>query len=88
MNVKNRLRALERVTVTGNVILHMADGSTVQIGGRGDYPMTLVAAAIRGERSREMNLLAASVRCEEPSGGHLAELARAILLSPVDDVRK
>jgi len=68
--------------VSNPTTLFFADGSSVQISGRGDYVLNLFVAACRGQRSRETELIARSVRSEEPGGGHLMDLVRAILLGP------
>jgi hypothetical protein len=44
--------------------------------------LDLLAAACRSERSREMELIASSVRLEEPGGGHMLDSVRAILQGP------
>ncbi len=64
--------------------LFFADGTSAQIGGRGDYIPNLVAGAAGGERSPQMELIARSVRSEEPGGGQLLDLARALLNGPVE----
>jgi hypothetical protein len=64
--------------------LFFDDGSSVQISGRGDYILNLCAAAARGERSQEIELIVRSVRSEEPGGGHMLDLVRAIINGPAD----
>lgn len=87
MNFSKRLKALEDRLVTDPVTLHFADGSTAVLPsrvGRRDHVMDLVAGAVRSERSRELDLIATAVTIDEPGGGHLCELARAIWLSPIE----
>ena len=83
MNMHRRVAALERRLVTEPITLHFADGSSSiipsRMGGR-DHALELLSGAVRGERSRELDLLAAAVRIDEPDG-NLCELAQSILLS-------
>ena len=84
MNLKRRVETLERRLICDPATLFFADGTSAQIGGRGDYIVKLFAAAVRGERSPQMELVARSVRSEEPGGGHMLDLARALLNGPVE----
>ncbi|HTU48277.1 MAG TPA: hypothetical protein VMF91_24675 [Bryobacteraceae bacterium] len=84
MNVKRRLEALERTLIRDPATLFFEDGTSIEISGRGDYIADLFAAAIRGERSPQIELLARSVGSEEPDGGHMLDLTRALLNGPVD----
>ena len=83
MSMRRRIEALERRVVAEPITLHFADGSTSniasRIGGR-DHAVELLRAVLSGERSRELDLLAAAVRIDEPDG-RLCELAQSILLS-------
>lgn len=82
MNFSKRLAALERRLIFEPITLFFEDGTSTQICGRDEHILRLFDAAARGERSREMDLIVRSVRAEEPGGGHLVELTRALLLSP------
>lgn len=84
MRVKLRLEALERRLLHDPATLFFEDGTSAQICGRGDYIMHLFAAALRGERSPQIELVSRSVRSEEPDGGHLLDLMRALLNSPAE----
>jgi hypothetical protein len=85
MNLKRRLRKLERGFITEPIILQMPDGRRVTLRGRGDYGLELLARAVRGELTSEIDLVSRSASSVEPGGGHLLDLARAILNSPTED---
>ena len=82
MNLQRRLEALERGRLSEPVTLIMPDGRTEIL--RGDCIFEMLSGACRGERTPTLDLLAQSVGSTEPGGGHLIELARAILNSPRD----
>jgi len=84
MNLKRRLKALESKVVVEPIQLNMPDGSTVSLGGNGDYALNLLARVCQEARTPEKELIARSVSSTEPGGGHLVDLARAILNSPTD----
>ena len=84
MKVTRRLEALERQLICDPTTLFFEDGTSAQISGRGDYILTLFIAAVRGERSPQMALIARSIRSEEPGGGHMLDLMRALLNGPVE----
>ena len=65
----------------------MADGRTVTLRGGGDYALDLLACAYRGARTPEIELIAQSISSSERDGGHLVDLARAILNSPREDAQ-
>lgn len=89
MNIDRRLRTLETRLTVEPIRLTFEDGSTVlipsRVNGRDHFP-GLLAAAIHGEHSPEMDLLMCAVSITEPGGSHLAELAQAIALSPANEV--
>jgi hypothetical protein len=85
MNLKRRLKALEKGVVSEPIKLQMPDGSTVTLRGAGDYTLHLLARASRGDRTSESGLVARSISSIEPGSGHLLDLARAILNSPTED---
>ena len=82
MNLQRRLEALEQQFTAEPATLTMRDGRTVML--RADCIFELLSGACGGERTPAMELLAQSVSSTEPGGGHLLDLARAILNSPVD----
>jgi len=82
VRIKRRLEALEKLLISAPVTLFFEDGSSAQINGHGDYLLNLFVAAVRGERSSETDLIARSVRPEEPDGSHMLELMRALLNGP------
>jgi hypothetical protein len=84
MKLKRRLEALERRLVCDPATLFFEDGTSAQLTGRGDYIVDLFVAAVRGERSPRIELIARSVRSEEPGGGHLLDLMRALLNGPAE----
>jgi hypothetical protein len=86
MSLERSLKTLEDRLVTDPITIHYEDGSTATIPSRTkgkDHAVELLGAALRRERTRELDLLASAVKIEEPSG-HLCELASAIFRSPVD----
>jgi hypothetical protein len=85
MNLRRRLESLEGQLSCDPTTLFFADGSSTQITGRGDYILNLFAAAVRGERSPQMELISRSVRSAEPGGGHMLDLARALLNGPLEE---
>jgi hypothetical protein len=87
MNLKRRLKALEKSVISEPIILKMPDGGTVTLRGAGDYAGDLLVRAWRGERTRDIELIAQSISSLEPGGAHLVDLARAILNSPTEDPR-
>ena len=85
MTLKRRVETLERRLICDPTTLFFADGTSAQISGRSDYILDLFAAAVRGERSPDTALISRSVRSEELGGGHMLDLARALLNGPVEE---
>jgi hypothetical protein len=81
-NLRRRLAALETQLVSAPILLQMPDGSAVTFPG--EDVLGLLAKAVRGDRTPEVELLAQSVSSTEPDGAHLVDLARAILNSPTE----
>jgi hypothetical protein len=84
-SVRKRLERLERRKGDDRIFLTMVDGTSRTI--RAPNKRALVGAAVRDDReglanSRELRLLAQSTNVAESDGSHMAELARAVLLSP------
>ncbi len=72
MKFRKRLNALERRLVCEPATLFFEDGTSAQLRGRGDYVLNLFAAAAQGKTSHDTDLIARSVRSEEPGGAHIA----------------
>jgi len=91
MRIEQRSRALESKTTTAAIILFFADGATRRIQGRGDFLLDLLAAACSGNPSpreaAQLELIRQSVDAEEPGGGHMVELIRALFRGPADEIR-
>jgi hypothetical protein len=85
MNLQRRLKTLERGFIAEPISLLMPSGNTVTLRGGRDYALDLVARVCRGDRTPEVEFVAQSVSSTEPGGGHLVDLARAILNSPKQD---
>ena len=81
INLRRRLEALERESPSGQIVLTTRDGRTLTL--RGDRASDLLAGSIRGPRTPETELVAQSISSTEPGGGHMIDLARAILNSPI-----
>jgi hypothetical protein len=84
-SLQQRLEKLERGKGDTRVFLAMVDGTSRTI--RVPSKRALLGTAVRIGReglanTRELTLLAQSTSVAEPDGSHMAELARAILLSP------
>jgi hypothetical protein len=90
MKLEKRVRALEARVTTGAVVLHFADGSTRQICGRGDFLLGLFPGACGGQdfspaQAAQLELIRKSVDAEEPGGGHMIELLRALWHGPAEE---
>jgi len=88
MRLEKRIQALEARLIADPVILQFADGSTKEICGQGDFLMDLFRAAFGGtdlnsQQVAQLDLIRKSVRAEEPGGGHMIELLKSILNSPL-----
>jgi len=59
----------------------MPDGRTVTLRGTGDYAVHLLAAVF-GDLTPDLALVAQSISSTEPGGAHLIDLARALLNGP------
>jgi hypothetical protein len=82
INLRRRLEALEKGVTTEPIVLHMPDGRTETL--RGDV-LDLFSRALGGERTPEMELISQSISSVEPGGGHMIDLARALLNGPRQD---
>ena len=80
MKLNQRLEVLEREIINGPIVLMMSDGRTKTLPG--NQVTCLLARLVRNERTRDIELVARSISSSEPGGGHLIDLARAILNSP------
>jgi hypothetical protein len=83
VNICRRLATLENQCTIEPIVLQMPEGRTVTLPGRGNQAGVLLGRAVYGEPTPEIRLIAQSVSSIEPGGGHLIDLARAILNSPV-----
>ena len=63
------------------IILKMPDGRMERLPG--NQVRSLLGRAFRRERTPELELIAQSVSSTEPGDGHMIDLARALLNSPV-----
>ena len=83
MRLERRLRALEARMSADPVILHFADGSTRNVNCRNDVLFSLFRNACGGnlspEEAAQLDLIRQSVAADEPGGGHMIELLRALL---------
>jgi hypothetical protein len=83
MNLRRRLDALKKGLMgVEPIVLHMPDGRTETLPGRGEYMLNLFTRACSGERTPEMKLIAESIGSTEPGGAHMVDLVRALLNSP------
>jgi hypothetical protein len=84
MKFERRIRALEARMIADPVILVFADGSTGEICGRGDFLLSLMRAACGGVdlssvQTAQLDLIRKSVYAQEPGGGRMVEMLRAVL---------
>src|ERR1035438_8741164 len=77
-----RSKALEERLTSEPILLQMPDGRTATLPGHNDYVLDLLARAVRGDRTPEMDLIAQSVGSAEPGGAHMIDLVRALLNGP------
>lgn len=82
MKLNKRLAALEKTLITEPTILVMEDGSTVNITGSLLPLLGAVFGAPNPQYAELLDQVCRSVQIIEPGGGHILELARAVLLSP------
>jgi hypothetical protein len=86
MNLRRRLEMLEKELMGDEpIILHMPHGSTETIPNTSDYMLDLGMRAARGERSRDLELIARSIGATEPGGAHMMELVRIFLKQPENE---
>jgi hypothetical protein len=85
MKLNQRLKILEREIINEPIVLTMPDGRTKTLPG--SQATGLLARSIGNERTPEIEIVARSISSPEPGGGHLIDLARAILNSPAGDGR-
>jgi hypothetical protein len=84
MNMEKGVEALEARLPFDPITLLFEDGSSAKLAERSDYVMRLCGAFCRGEHSPKLDLIARSVSSEEPGGGHILDLIRAVLNSPAE----
>jgi hypothetical protein len=85
INLHRRLEALEKQFTSEPILLKMPDGRIETLRGYNEYVLDLVARAVRGDRTPEMELISQSISSVEPGGAHLIDLARALLNGPRQD---
>jgi len=83
INLRRRLEALEQDLSSEPTVLLMPDGRVETLPGHNDYVLNLLSRAVRGARTPEIELIAQSISSVEPGGGHMMDLARALLHGPV-----
>jgi hypothetical protein len=96
-SVSRVLEALSRILektdtsllITEPTMLTMPDGSTVSLTGPGDYlaPLfgSLFGKSLSSSQAAQVDLIRWSTGVTEPGGGHMVELLRALLHSPVEE---
>jgi hypothetical protein len=90
MRLEKRIRALEARLIADPLVLCFADGSTRELGGRGDFVMGLFHKACGGVdispgQAAKLDLIRKSVSAQEPGGAHMVELLRCLLNGPVEE---
>ena len=83
-NYDQRLKKLERQLLrdVAPVVLIMSDGSREQLRMPRGGMLQLFAYLMNNKDSREATLLRKSIQIIEPGGGHMMELAHALLHTP------
>jgi hypothetical protein len=89
MNLEKRVRALEKRMLSKPVILHFADGSTKEIRGPRGFLVKLFAGLsgekLDPEQAEQFELVRRCIRAEEPGGGHLIAMLKALMPEPGDE---
>jgi hypothetical protein len=92
MKLKRRIEALESLMLSAPVILHFADGSTKEIRGRRGFLLKLYAGQsgeeLDPEQAEQLELVRRCIRAEEPGGGRLIAMMKALMPEPGDDCRE
>jgi hypothetical protein len=89
MNLNRRIAALEReLAVSEPATLTMPDGRVVTLTGGGKHIVRLLGVVFEGStpaQAAQLDSIRESTGSKEPGGGHLVDLIRSLLLSPVEE---
>lgn len=89
VNLEKRIEGLETRMRQDPVVLHFADGSTRAMWGPADFLLDLLpgcgGAALGPERAGQLELIRQSVGSQEPGGGLVIQLLRAIMDPPEEE---
>jgi hypothetical protein len=77
-NLLRRIDRLEKRIITAPILLQMPDGSTERILGDANYMLDIMISTLKGEAVPEIELIAKSIRSEEPNGAHMVDVARLL----------
>jgi hypothetical protein len=90
-NLEKRIEALESRMLSDAVILHFADGSTKEIRGPRGFLLKLFAGLsgehLDPEQAEQFELVRRCIRAEEPGGGRLIAMLKALTPEPAEDGR-
>jgi hypothetical protein len=87
MRIEGRIRKLEKRMTSSPLILYFADGSTREIRGPRYFLLDLVCAMNRNPtptQAEQLELIRSATYADEPGGGRLTELIKALPPDPAD----
>jgi hypothetical protein len=88
LNLEKRIATLESRMRPDSVILHFADGSTKEIHGPRGFLVKLFAGlsggALDPQQAEQFELVRRCIRAEEPGGGRLIAMLKALMPAPAD----
>ena len=88
MKFDRRIRALEAKMSATPVILHFADGTTRAMCGRTDFLLDLLQSIggedVSPDHATHLELVRRSVGADEPGGGRMIEMLRALMHDPAN----
>src|SRR5450755_2054384 len=87
MRIEGRIRKLEKKMTSSPLILYFADGSAREIRGPKYFLLDLVCAMNRNPtptQAEQLELIRSATYADEPGGGRLTELIKALTPAPAD----
>jgi len=77
-NLRRRIERIEKHLLIEPILLVMPGGSTERLSGDPNYLLGLMMHFLDGDQVPEMDLIAGSVRSEEPGGAHMVDMVRVL----------
>lgn len=75
---RRRLELLEKRIFREPILLHMPDDKAAKLNGHPHYILDLMMRCLNGESLPEMELIAQSIRSDEPGDAHMVDMARLL----------